>query len=465
MPYAGRVHLLAALLLLAAPATAQSAAADARTLALAAGWKASFLCSDIFVGGMDEKSVISNELEDAQTNLQPLLAGLEAKIDRAARRVEVSAGPDAPARVAQYVQGRGCVQLPIGGKAGQVPMPAELIGGPDRKAMDARPWPQGDSMATASLPAARKKALEAVMADGLTGDRFGKGSRTSALLVVQDGKIVAERYARGVGVHTPQRTFSVAKSLSSALIGRAAALGVIDPMKPAHVPEWETPGDPRAAITIDQLLRMQSGLWTNGPGSRTDALYYGGATVPETAGTAPVEVPPATRFTYANNDTLLAVRALNFDLGEAAPTFAYTHLLWPLGMTRTTIEGDWQGNPILSSQVWMTARDMARLALLHLNDGQWGGQQLLPEGWVKDATTPLGPQPPAERGQGYGRAIWLLGPASGLPEGSYGFFGNRGQYAIIVPSQRLVVVRRGFDGPGKEFQITDFARDVAAALK
>ena len=225
MPYAGRVHLLAALLLLAAPATAQSAAADARTLALAAGWKASFLCSDIFVGGMDEKSVISNELEDAQTNLQPLLAGLEAKIDRAARRVEVSAGPDAPARVAQYVQGRGCVQLPIGGKAGQVPMPAELIGGPDRKAMDARPWPQGDSMATASLPAARKKALEAVMADGLTGDRFGKGSRTSALLVVQDGKIVAERYARGVGVHTPQRTFSVAKSLSSALIGRAAALG------------------------------------------------------------------------------------------------------------------------------------------------------------------------------------------------------------------------------------------------
>ena len=88
MPYAGRVHLLAALLLLAAPATAQSAAADARTLALAAGWKASFLCSDIFVGGMDEKSVISNELEDAQTNLQPLLAGLEAKIDRAARRVE-----------------------------------------------------------------------------------------------------------------------------------------------------------------------------------------------------------------------------------------------------------------------------------------------------------------------------------------------------------------------------------------
>lgn len=417
------------------------------------------------MGGLDEKTVSETDLQGGYPELQPHIAGLPARIDRTLKRVEVDAGAGLPPRVAQYVNGRGCVQLPIGALAGSVAMPAELIGGPNLKTADERPWPLGDRMATASLGGASRKAVDGLVADVLKGERYGKGSVTSAVLVVKDGKIVAERYARGVGLHTPQRTWSAAKSLTSALVGRAAALNVIDPMKPAHVPEWELAGDPRGAITVDQLLRMQSGLWTDGPGNRTDALYFGGATVSETAATAPIEVPAGTRFRYANNDTLLAARALRTDLGEAAETFPYTHLLWPLGMTRTTIESDWRGAPILSSQVWMTARDLARLALLHLNDGVWQGQRLLPEGWVQDATSPLGPQPEEARQQGYGRAIWLLGPALGLPEGSYAFVGNRGQYAVVVPSQKLVVVRRGYDPAGSPFDGAAFARDVVAALR
>ncbi|TPE58458.1 serine hydrolase [Sandaracinobacter neustonicus] len=473
--HAGWKPVLAALtaFALAAPSFAQ-VAPNARTLALAAGWKAGFLCSGLFVAGLDEATVTANDLQAAYTDLAPHIAGLPARIDRTAKRVEVGAGDAAPPRVAQFVEGRGCVQLPIGaglsqppsgGGAGQVPMPPSLIGGPDVKAMDARIWPQGDRLATASLPAAKRRALDLAVADAFTGTRFGANGRTSALLVVQDGKIVSERYARGIGMHTPQRTFSVAKSLAAALIGRAVALGVIDVMAPAHVPEWAAAGDPRAVITVDQLLRMQSGLWTNGPGNRTDSLYFGGSTVPETAGAAPLEVRPASRFNYANNDTLLAARALDTDLGEAAPSFAYTHLLWPLGMTRTTIESDWQGNPILSSQVWMTARDMARLALLHLNNGAWNGQQLLPENWVREATTPTGPQPAGRNGEGYGRAIWLLGPAQGLPEGSYAFIGNQGQFALIVPSRKLVIIRRAFDPPGTDFQFMALAKEVAAALE
>jgi CubicO group peptidase (beta-lactamase class C family) len=300
--------------------------------------------------------------------------------------------------------------------------------------------------------------------DAFVGGRYGKDARTSAVLVILDGKIVAERYARGIGIHTPQRTWSVAKSLTSALVGRAAALGVIDPLKPAHVPEWGAAGDPRAAITVDQLLRMQSGLYTPQPGSRTDALYFGGSTVAETAATAPIGWATATRFNYSNNDSLLAARALMTDLGEAAPSFPYTRLLWPIGMTRTTIELDWSGAPILSSQVWMTARDMARLALLHLNDGVWNGERLLPEGWVTAATTPIGPQPPAAGKLGYGRAIWLMGAETGLPAGSYAFNGNRGQYAVVVPAHRLVIVRRGFDPANAGFDPQAFARDIVAAL-
>lgn len=404
------------------------------------------------------------QLQGGYPELQPHLPGLSSRIDRATKRVEVGFGSGLPPRVAQYVTGRGCVQLPIGAAPGSVALPPELIGGPNLKQADERPWPLGDRQATASLGGARK-AVDALVADAVAGDRYGKTARTSAVLVVKDGKIVAERYALGVGVHTPQRTWSAAKSLTSALIGRATALGVIDTAKPAHVPEWELAGDPRGAITVDQLLRMQSGLWTDGPGNRTDALYFGGGTVSETAATAPIEVPAGSRFRYANNDTLLAARALRTDLGDAAETFPYTHFLWPLGMTRTTIESDWRGAPILSSQLWSTARDLARLALLHLNDGLWQGQRLLPEGWVAEATTPVGPQPDAAREMGYGRAIWLLGAAQGLPAGSYAFLGNRGQFVVVVPSQKLVVVRRGFDPAGAVFDGAGFARDIAAAVR
>ena len=83
------------------------------------------------------------------------------------------------------------------------------------------------------------------------------------MLVVKDGRIVSERYARGVGMHTPQRTWSVAKSLTSALIGRAAALNVIDPMAPAHVPEWGAAGACLSAIGIIALL-LALNWWRSG---------------------------------------------------------------------------------------------------------------------------------------------------------------------------------------------------------
>lgn len=453
---------LLAALLLALPIAAQPAAAppDARTLALAAGWKAAFLCSGTFVAGLDEKTIAETDLVGGYPELMPHVASLPARIDRAARLVEVPFLDGLAPRIARYTPGSGCAQLPVGARAADVPPPPELIGGPDRKAMDAKPWPLGDADASAPAP----RTLAAPIADAF-GPRYGKGSLTTAVLVVHKGRILAERYRPGFTKHTPQRTWSVAKSLTSALVGRGAMLGLLDPLAPAHVPEWQNGGDPRADLTVDQLLRMQSGLHTGGPGNRTDAVYFGGATVAETAAVTPLEVPPATRFRYANNDTLLAARALMTDAGEAAPAFATTQLLWPAGMTRTTIEGDWLGNPILSSQVWMTARDLARLALLHLNDGKVGSTRLLPEGWVKAATTPLGPQPTDSSRQGYGRAIWLLGPAQGLPEGSFAFYGNRGQAAIIVPSAQLVVVRRGVDPAGAGFDAAALTKDVIAALR
>jgi CubicO group peptidase (beta-lactamase class C family) len=93
----------------------------------------------------------------------------------------------------------------------------------------------------------------------------------------------------------------------------------------------------------------------------------------------------------------------------------------------------------------------------------WNGERILPEGWVKYMTTPSGPQP--AEGPGYGATMWLFGPDQGVPEGSYAAQGNRGQYIMVIPSQRLVVVRRGEDPVGARFDIAKFSADVAAALK
>jgi CubicO group peptidase (beta-lactamase class C family) len=233
---------------------------------------------------------------------------------------------------------------------------------------------------------------------------------------------------------------------------------------PAKIPQWQHPGDPRAAITLDQLLRMNSGLWTDGPGNRTDSLYWGGSTVPETAAAAPLEAAPGSHFNYANNDFLLATYSLMNTLGADALAYPFKQVLWPLGMTRTTPETDWQGNYVMSSQVWMTARDSARLALLYANDGVANGQRLLPKDWVDYVSSARGAQPESPKTSRYGAGFWVLGAREDLPSGTYAMEGSRGQYAVIVPFANIIVVRRGFDPLDARFDIGRFAHDALGAL-
>ncbi len=442
--------LLTALLLAAAPPAP-------RPLALAAGYKAAFLCSDIFDAGRTERQATADDLTGIYKDYQPLITGLPATIDRQARTVSVAFNATLPPRIAAWRPLLGCAQLPVGADPTAVAVLPRLdLTPPD---LDAKPWPLGDANATARGSA----ALDAVVAAAFDHASYGKGSETTAVIVLREGRIVAERYRADWDMHTSQRTWSVAKSLTATLVGRAAALGRLSPGDRIAAPEWAAPGDPRAGLTFDTLLRMHSGLWTDGPGNRTDAVYLGGATVPQDIATRPPEAAPGSRYRYANVDILLAAYGVRLRLGDDALAFPFRELLWPLGMTRTTPETDWQGNFILSSQVWMTARDLARLALLYERSGTApGGARLLPEDWVRYVSMPSGPQPDAPRG--YGAGFWLHGPAEGVPAGAYAMEGNRGQYAVIVPTAQLVVVRRGFDSGEGPFDAMKFTADVLAAV-
>ncbi len=451
------IKLALALLIGAAPAAAQPPREPTTyDRAIAAGYKALTLCSGIFNAGRTRAQIEALELKGIYPEYDRLLPTLTADVNETYQDVEVSFDPSLPPRRADWGPD-GCTIMPIGWEEIRELSPhGGLVPGPEPA--DPRGWPLGDA-GIAPRPAA-------TLAKAVAGAFPATGPRTTGLVVVADGKVVAERYAEGFGPFTASRTWSVAKSLAGTLVG----LSRIDPRLPAEIPEWQNPGDPRAEISWDQLLRMASGLHSDSAGNRTDAIYFGGTAVTEQVTGWPLEAVPGTRFRYANNDILLAIRGLRAAFakpGEDVGLVEYAglprRLFGPLGMRHTVAEVDWRGNYILSSQVWSTARDLARFGLLYLNDGVWNGERLLPKGWRDYVTRPSGPQPDGEFG--YGATFWLMNKSPGVPADTFAAFGNRGQYVVIVPSRKIVIVRRGEDPAGARFDVAKFTAGILAALR
>ncbi|KAF1723221.1 serine hydrolase [Pseudoxanthomonas wuyuanensis] len=453
--------LLAAALAAAAPASAQQAP-TAYDRAIAAGYKALTMCSGLFNAGREQAQIEATELNGIYPEYDALVPTLASEVDAGRKMVAVPFDDALPPRIAAWRPNLGCVQLPIGAGADALAaLPRFDAAAP---ALDREPWPLGDKDASARPTGDRKRLRQSVDA-AFDGASHGEANLTTGVIVVQRGRIIAEKYRQGFGPHVSQRTWSVAKSIAGTVVGVAVGEGLIDPAQPAPVPQWQTPGDPRAAITTDQLLRMASGLHSSTAGNRTDALYFGGAAVSEETVAWPLEAPPGTRFRYANNDIVLAMLGLRTRAGDDARAlaFPFAALLWKIGMTRTVPETDWKGNYVMSSQVWTTARDLARFGLLYQQDGVFLGERILPQGWAKYVATPSGPQPGGDFG--YGATFWLMNNSPGVPADTYAAFGNRGQYVVIVPGQEIVIVRRGEDPSGKRFDIAKFTADVLAALR
>lgn len=430
--------------------------------AIAAGYKALTLCSGIFNAGRSEAQMSALELKGIYPEYDAIVPTLAANVDAQRKIVSVAFDDAAPPRIAAWRPNLGCAQLPAGATIDAVAtLPRFDAPAPN---LDGKPWPLGDKQATGRVRGDRR-ALARGVDLAFDGRHYGDGSETTAVVVVQRGRIVAEKYREGFGPHVSQRTWSVAKSLAGTLIGVARKEGRIDPAKPVSIAQWQQPGDPRPVITTDNLLRMASGLSGATAGNRTDALYFGGATVDQDSTAAPLLMPPGSTFRYANNDIVLAVRGLRERIGDdgEALAFPFARLLWKIGMTRTVPETDWHGNYVLSSQVWSTARDLARFGLLYQNDGVFLGERVLPEGWRQYVATPSGPQPPTGD-FGYGATFWLLNRSPGVPADTLVAIGNRGQYVVVVPSRSVVLVRRGEDPAGAKFDIAKFAAQVLAAL-
>ncbi|GAA4040729.1 serine hydrolase domain-containing protein [Parerythrobacter jejuensis] len=449
------IAVAAVLFLAASPATAQSQQEqlDSRyDRALAAGYKALFLCSALANSERNGssrtvESIEQWELTGIQEPLNSIVPELNATIERhengTMERVSVDWADGMPPRFAVHIETGGCSLTPIGGVRSMYGRPA------------AEPASRKREMAPIAAPGPRFAPL---VANALSTE-YGEGVRTTAVYITHKGRPVAEAYAAGFDPGTPQRTWSVAKSLAATLVGATVERGELTVEESAFLGFRR--GEPRKAITIDHLLRMASGRYSDTPGNRTDPLYWGGGSVLETALKWPLVHQPGSVFRYANNDTLAATQAM----ARASRDHSPEDFLLRVGMTHTVPETDWRAQYVLSSQVWSTARDLAKLGQLYLDGGVLpDGTRILPENWTEYVSAPSGPQP-VGRPFGYGAGFWLLNTSQGVPADAFAAFGNRGQYVVIVPSREVVIVRRGEDMVGTRFDIAAFTRDVLAALE
>lgn len=327
------------------------------------------------------------------------------------------------------------------------------------------PWPTLD-WPTGSL--ARDESRRALaIADELFADsgtqRYGE---TLALVAVQRGALVLERYAAGVEPDDTQRSWSMAKSITHALTGILVGDGRLDVHDLAPVPEWRDPGDPRSRITIEHLLRMIDGLdfveeYIPGePSHVIDMLFQSGrADTAAYARRRPSAHEPGTFWNYSSGTTNILSAILGEVVGdgpEGMARFMRERLFAPIGMTSAQPRFDEAGTLIGSSFVFATPRDFLRFGLLYLRDGVWDGERLLPEGWVDHARSVT----PASGGE-YGAHWWT---ARVVGSDTLAAVGYEGQYLIVDPSRDLLVLRLGRSTPEQRERVEQRLGDLVAGV-
>jgi CubicO group peptidase (beta-lactamase class C family) len=287
---------------------------------------------------------------------------------------------------------------------------------------------------------------------------------TFALMVVCKGRPVAEVYRDDLSPDTRFLSWSMAKSITSSLIGLRVKEGKMDIHRPLDIPEWQADG--RREITLDNLLHMNSGLdWNEDYGSLSDVtvmLHKEGDMSGYTARKPPGD-PVGTTWEYSSGTTNLTCLMLRRSFPSDDDYYRYPRqaLFNKTGMRSAVMELDASGTFVGSSYLYATMRDYARFALLYLNRGNWLGEQLLPAEWIDYSLSSA----PGSNGK-YGAFFWLnrSGDQPDAPEDTYMCKGHDGQYIFIVPSRQLIVIRTGYSKHG-EFDTNLMLKEILECVE
>ena len=319
-------------------------------------------------------------------------------------------------------------------------------------------WPEGEPPAGVDLVRLLDRAF----------DDSGPLTQTLALVIVHRGRIVAERYAEDVDAATTLISWSMAKSILHAAVGILAGEGRLDTAARAAVPQWSGAGDPRGAITLEQLLAMRDGLafvedYVDDQISDVIEMLFGRgqADVAAFAADRPLAAEPGERFNYSSGTTNIVSRIVGNVIGggpDGYEAWLGRRLFEPIGMRTASPKFDDAGTFIASSFVYATARDFARFGELYLRDGIWDGTRLLPEGWVDHARRIRSQD--EESGNFYGAHWWVVGDDAG----TFWANGYEGQSIMVSPGTDVVMVRLGKTPAERYPDLARFRADVVEAF-
>ena len=434
---------------------------------VATGFVANVLCSETFISGLEPDRIFA-ETSAAMPGAGLITWAMDYKVDRARKDVTVTLFGLGRSHAVYRGEGLGCY-LDHGRAAADIALPEAKLSQP-------LPTEIAGASSVAPQSAQLATALDRAFAEPDNPPR----RRTRAIVVMKDGHVIAERYADGVGIDTPLLGFSATKSVMSALAGILVGKGTLSLDQPVPIAAWQSPDDPRRAITLDHLLRHTAGLALGSSLSASLAsalepvnrMKFMEADMAAYAESIPLENTPGVAWNYHDGNTIILAHAIRNAAGGRATDlmrFAQQELFAPLGMRHVTLEFDASGNAEGSSQMLASARDWARFGQLYLNDGVAGGKRILPEGWVKYSASPT-----QNAWVGMSAGFWTnLGDSFGAtyrtergwPRDAFFAKGTIGQYVIIIPSERLVIVRLGRspNWPPEADGVFDLVRDVVAA--
>lgn len=287
--------------------------------------------------------------------------------------------------------------------------------------------------------------------------------KTRTVLVAYKNNILMERYAEGFSKDTPILGWSMTKSVLATLYGILQYQEQLNVNDYAPIEFWQ--GDERHKITIDHLLRMQSGLaWDEDYASISDVtrMLFLDTDMTKAQARKKAIAAPTEIWNYSSGTTnlLSGILRSRFDPLQDYLDFPYTALIDRIGMYSMLIEADMAGNYVGSSYGWATTRDWAKFGLLYLNEGSWNGDQLFHPSWVDYVAKPT-----AHSDGTYGAHFWLNanGKYPNVPKDLYSANGFQGQYVFIIPSKDLVVVRTGL-AEAPDFNVDKFLKEVIAAI-
>jgi CubicO group peptidase (beta-lactamase class C family) len=397
-------------------------------LQLASAAAAKIVCSNVFMAKRDVDAILRGDLLALG---HPIFRLMKIDVNAVDRSVDAGLFGLVAERRAQYVEGRGCTNV-LNDRSWERPAAPQLSPATDADAL----WPAGEKVQLSD-----NSRLQAAVNDPVLQ---GPGMR--AIVVVHDGRIVAEAYGQGFTASTPLLGWSMTKGITAALVGMAIKDGKLSLDQKHLFPQWA--GDARSDISVADLMAMSGGLqWNEDQGLLTDPgrMEYLVRDAAAFARDRALVAAPGTTFQYSSGESVLLTRLWQNAIGEAALSYPRERLFNPLGMTSAVIEADEVGTFLGEGFLYASAHDWARFGEFLRLGGEWNGEQLLPAGFVDYMRSPVAS---SDEGQGpvYGRGqLWLargLG-FDDLPADTFMLAGHLRQVIAIIPSRKLVILRMG----------------------